>query len=87
MLVNGLAPEAAIYRVDGERWTSREELLAVAIERVDHWGLTQTYLNTDKKFHRHLPSDPLKIRRPGEKEREQGAEVETDAAKIAAFFG
>ncbi len=90
MLVNGLPPEAAIYRVDGQQWTTRDELLALAIERIDHWGLSAAYLGSDKKFHKNLPDKPLVLPRPGEKQREGRDErdrVVTDAREIAAFFG
>lgn len=88
VLVNGLQPEAAIFRVEGQRWTTREELLAFAVERIDHWGLSQAYLASNKKFHKHLPDEPLQIPRPGRREKSDRTDrVITDSREIARFFG
>lgn len=90
MLVNGLRPEAAIFRVGGQQWTTQDELLSIAIERIDHWGLYAAYMGSDKKFHKHLPDASLLIPRPGEEtrsERDERDRVVTDPREIAAFFG
>lgn len=61
--MNGLPPEAAIWRVDGQQWTIRDELLAIAVERIDHWGLAQAYIHSNGKG---LPSESIQLPRPSE---------------------
>jgi hypothetical protein len=83
----GLPADAAIHRVEGHEWTSLHELLALGVERNDHWGLAQAYLHSDKKFHRSLPDKALEVPRPGEKQkRDERDRVVTDVAEIARFF-
>jgi hypothetical protein len=87
VLVNGLPPEAAISRVDGQQWTSLHELLATTLERVDAWGLINARLQAPKKAQKYLPCSPLEVPRPGEAAaREARDRVVTDPAEIAAFF-
>jgi hypothetical protein len=64
VLVNGLPPEAATWRVEGRQWTNRDELLAIVAERVDAWGLINARLHVDKKHQGQLPTSPLQISRP-----------------------
>jgi hypothetical protein len=85
-LVQGLPPEAATWRVDGQQWTLHEELLAIIAERVDTWGLFQTRLRVAQKHQGLLPKEPLRIPRPGEADATKD-EVITDAAEIARWFG
>jgi hypothetical protein len=86
--VNGLPPEAAVGRVDGEQWTVRDELLATALERLDHWGLVQAHLNSSPKARKTLPAKSMEVPRPGEAvEREARDRVITDPGQIAQFFG
>jgi hypothetical protein len=84
-LVEGLPPDAAIERIDGQQWTVSDELLALVAERVDAWGLLNARVGTDKKFHRYLPDEPLRISRPGKQE--TADRVITDSREIARFFG
>lgn len=88
VLVHGLPADAAINRVDGQEWTLIHELLAIAVERVDHWGLAQAYLHSTGKG---LPSRSLSIPRPGEgvepgPDRGNDRAI-TDPAEIKQFFG
>lgn len=85
MWVNGLPPEAAIWRVDGQQWTVLHELLAIGAERVDAWGLTSARMQASKKTQKYLPDKPLQIPRPGDAEQE-GDRVITDPGEIKAFF-
>jgi hypothetical protein len=86
--VNGLPPEAAVWRVDGQQWTTLHELLALQAELIDQWGLLGARIQTGGKG---LPKKGLQIPRPGEAARtEQVAKddrVVTDPAEIARFFG
>lgn len=86
-LVEGLPPEAAIQRVGGEQWTSRDELLAAIAERVDAWGLLHARLQMTKKQQKYLPKRSLEIPRPGEKQENTRDRVVTDPREIAAWFG
>ena len=83
--VNGLPPEAATWRVDGQQWTIQDELQAIALERIDHWGLVQARLAASPKAARALPTEPMRVPRPGEKQ-ESKDRVVTDPREIAAFF-
>jgi hypothetical protein len=83
--LNGLPPEAAVWRVDGQQWTVRDELLAIVAERVDQWGLVQAHLHGEKKFRQSLPKEAIEISRPREAH-EQKDEVITDPRVIEAFF-
>lgn len=85
VLINGLPPDASIWRVEGQQWGNREELLALVLERIDAWGLLQARLASDKKFHKYLPDKPIEITRPGE-QKETRDHVVTDPREIAAFF-
>ena len=85
--MNGLPPEAAIWRVEGQQWTVRDELMAILVERVDHWGLAQAHIHSTGKG---LPSKSIEIPRPGavrQQEREDRDKVITDPKVIAQFFG
>lgn len=85
MLIDNLPPEAATWRVDGQQWTVRDELLAIVAERVDQWGLVQAHLQSDKKFRQSLPKESIEITRPGEVH-ESKDHVITDPQQIAQFF-
>jgi hypothetical protein len=89
-LVNGLPPEAATWRVDGQQWTTVHELLAALVERTDMWGLANARLKTGGKG---LPNHPLRVPRPGEELRSLDADgsekkdrVVSDPREIAAWF-
>jgi hypothetical protein len=90
-LVHGLPPEAAIWWVDGQQWTVRDELLAQAVERIDGWGRMNALLHGDKKLRKALPKKPLEVPRPGalakgKPERRQRRRVTTDSDEADAFF-
>lgn len=61
-------------------------MLALAVERIDHWGLAQAYLHSNGKG---LPDKSLHIPRPWASQEQvaQKDEVITDQKAIAAFFG
>lgn len=85
--MEGLSPDAAIHRVDGQRWTVRDELLALILERVDHWGLAQAHIQTRGKA-KGLSEKSMEVPRPGEASGAKGEDrVITDPKVIAAFFG
>jgi len=88
-LVNGLPPEAAVWRVGGQQWTTLHELLAIVAERIDAWGLANARLQAPKKAQKYLPESPLAVPRPGEgsANKESRDRVVTDPREIAAFFG
>jgi len=81
--VNGLPPEAAVWRVDGQQWTTLHELLALNAEVIDRWGHINAQLKSTKK----LKSEPLRVTRPSDKPEQSKDRVITDATEIAAFFG
>jgi len=83
--MNGLPPEAAVWRVDGQQWTVRDELLVTTLERIDHWGLVQARLSANPKVAKHLPTKSMQLPRPGEAQ-EAKDHVITDPRQIAAFF-
>lgn len=64
VLVNGLPPESAVWRVDGQQWTNLHELLALNAEVTDWWGRFNAQLKSTKR----LKTKPLHVPRPGEKE-------------------
>jgi hypothetical protein len=80
--VNGLPPEAAVWRVDGRQWTTLHELLALNAEVTDRWG----HINAQLKSTRKLKSEPLQIARPSDKAERSKDRVITDVREIAAFF-
>lgn len=85
MLVNGLPPEAATWRVDGQQWTRRDELLAALVERVDQWGWANVQVQSGGKALKNY--EPLQVERPtNPAEREKKDRVVTDAREIAKFF-
>lgn len=85
VLVNGLPPDAATWRVDGQQWTTLHELLALNAEVTDRWGLANAQLKSTKK----LNAKPLRVPRPSDPraEPERKDRVVTDVAEIAAWFG
>jgi hypothetical protein len=85
--VNGLPPDAAIWRVDGQEWTVLHELLAINAERVDAWGLATVRMQASKKTQKFLPDKSLQIPRPGETTEQDADRVITDPKEIAAWFG
>lgn len=91
-LIQGLPPEAATFRVDGQQWTLVEELLATLAELTDQWGLFHAYLHADKKGRRVLPDKPLEVPRPkglveqARKAEEDNEPVVTDVTVIQRFF-
>jgi hypothetical protein len=88
VLVNGLPPEASTWRVDGQQWTVQDELLAVAAERIDAWGLMNARLQASKKTQKFLPEKSLEVPRPGDKTKEPDMRdrVVSDPREIAAWF-
>lgn len=84
MLVNGLPPEAATFRVDGQQWTPVHELLALNTELTEHLVRLQAGEKAP------VLKEPLRVVRPGEKQSQKSNgrdRVITDPAEIAAFFG
>jgi hypothetical protein len=81
-LVKGLPPEAAVWRQNA--FTPTEELLVQLLERHDEWARShlQALLHHKKVS---VPA-PFHMLRPGEEEQEPANRVETDPAKIAAWF-
>lgn len=73
--MNGLPPEAAVFRIDGRRWTLRDEISALTLEAVDRWGWVLARLKVDPKHHGKLPDRPISFPRPAA-ERKPVAEVE-----------
>lgn len=65
-LINGLPPDAAVWRVDGQQWTLHEELLAIAVERIDAWGVAHARLSGGGKALKDYT--PLRVPRPGVQE-------------------
>lgn len=64
VLVNGLPPDAAVFRVGGQQWTLRDEINAQILEAVDRWGWVSARLRVDPKHHRMLPDAPISVPRP-----------------------
>ena len=84
--MNGLPPEAATFRVDGQQWTTLHELLAINAEVVDQWGLANAQLKSTKK----LKAKPLRITRPSDPDPRSESKTDrvvTDPREIAAWFG
>jgi hypothetical protein len=82
--LNGLPPEAGVWRVDGQQWTTLHELLAMNAELTDQWGLFGARMRV--KHPEKLPKEGLRIPRPGAKSTQKD-ELITDAAEIARWFG
>lgn len=86
VLLNGLPPDAAVWRVEGRQWTQHDEFLALIAERIDAWGLMNARLHVDKKQQKYLPKKALQITRPGDREAKRDRVI-TDPKTIKAFFG
>lgn len=86
VLLNGLPPDAAVWRIEGRQWTQHDEFLALIAERIDAWGLMNARLHLEKKKQKYLPKEALQITRPGE-QTDKRDRVITDAAAIKKFFG
>jgi hypothetical protein len=80
-LVNGLPPEAALWREE-MAWTAQDELAARSIEVIDGWGRAHAQLMGARR--REL-ADPIHVPRPGERPA-AAREIETDPRRIAAWF-
>jgi hypothetical protein len=84
--INGLPPEAATWRVDGQQWTLHEELLARLLERTDQWGLIHARLSASPKAQKLLPSKAMEVPRPGAVHEPASKDRVVTAAEIKAFF-
>lgn len=92
VLVNGLPPEAATWRIDGQQWTTLHELVSVVAERIDLWGLTSARIATRGKI--GSTQHPLRVPRPGESNQSYGPvgsdskkdRVVSNPREIAAWF-
>lgn len=79
-----------MHRVNGKQWTVRDEMLALAVERIDHWGLVQAYLHSNGKG---LPDQSIEIARPwgdrtpGAGEEKPKKDRYQKQRERAAFFG
>ena len=80
-LIKGLPPEAAVWRQHS--FPPVEELLVQLLERHDQWARAhlQALLHHKKVS---VPAE-FQIMRPGEED-QPVRKIETDPAKIAAFF-
>lgn len=77
--MNGLPPDAAVWRRDGLPFS--EEAAALLVERLDAWARVFVDLRCGKRV--RLPST-VQIVRPGQKPPEP--QIETDPGRIAQFF-
>lgn len=86
-LVGGLPRDSALLRhldPEGSQWNNTTELLASLIEVVDFSN--RLYIVAHAKKGAKAP-EPIKVRRPGEKEREESRVVSMSSPEARAFFG
>jgi len=81
VLVQGLPPDAAVWRRDG--FAPTEELLVQLLERHDQWA--RSHLQAMLGHKRVNMPAPFQIMRPGE-EPPSKPKIETDPRVIAAWF-
>lgn len=80
MLINGLPPDAAVWREE-TAWTFRDELAATQIEITDIW-----FRNLFVALGGKPKGKPIRIERPKQGEPEKQSKRTNDPAVIAGFF-
>ena len=87
MLVKGLPPGGALHRAidpDGHGWSTKEELLAIMIEVLDHGN--RLFFSANRAKGARMP-DPIRIRRPWERSEDAKPRPKPTHAQVKRFFG